>query len=57
MGVVNFHTPYFSLLLLLVLAFLLEHNVENFEPGKKVDPRKKILTHPTHVKIMTHIKY
>ena len=28
MGVVNFHTPYFSLLLLLVLAFLLEHNVD-----------------------------
>ena len=28
MGVVNFDIPYFSLLLLLVLAFLLGHNVD-----------------------------
>ena len=28
MGVVNFDIPYFSLLLLLILAFLLEHNAD-----------------------------
>ena len=28
MWVVNFDTPYFSLLLILVLAFILEHNVD-----------------------------
>ena len=61
MGVVNFDIPYFSLLLLLVLAFLLEHNADeknmrNIEVKASIKiyldpPQKKEKKKKTHAKI------
>ena len=60
-GVVNFDIPYFSLLLLLVLAFLLEHNADeknmrNIEVKASIKiyldpPPKKEKKKKTHAKI------